>query len=56
MGLFSIFNKKTPQEREEEYYADLYEMYYGRKPRGRMTEAEKAELEVFEEEEIWDDD
>ena len=54
MGLFSIF-KKSPEEQEQEYYKDLYELYHGEKPKGSLTEDQMDELEMYEEME-WEED
>ena len=53
MGLF--FNRKSAKEREEEYYADLYEEFHGRRPKHKLTEAEKQELDDLDEDE-WEED
>ena len=43
-------------EPNDPYYEDLYEEYYGRKPKGRITEEEMCELEIFEDEEFYEDE
>lgn len=56
MGLFSIF-KKSPEEQEQEYYKDLYELYHGEKPKGSLTEDQMLELDDLEDDEEmeWDE-
>lgn len=53
MGLF--FSKKDRVDAEEERYRDLYEEYTGRRPDHRLTEDEKIELEMFDED-MWDEE
>ena len=52
----SDYSEYTPDpEPNDPYYEDLYEVYYGEKPKGRITVDEMCELEEFEDEE-WDED
>ena len=55
MGLF-FGRKKTDEEREQEYYSDLYEEYYGKKLDHKLTRDEKFELDNFEEDEFEEDE
>ena len=55
MGLF-FRSAQQRDEDEQEYYKDLYEMYYGKKKIGRITEDEKFELDCFEDDEFEDDE
>ena len=55
MGLF-FSRKKTDEEREQEYYSDLYEDYYGKKLDHKLTRDEKFELDCFEEDEFEEDE
>ena len=56
MGLLKdIFGQtKSPREEDSDLKA-LYEDYYGKRPKGRITDAEKDELLNFLEDE-WEDD
>ena len=54
MGLFSK-KKKTEKDRRDENYRELYRQYYGWEPKGEITEDEKWELEMMDEDE-WDED
>ena len=40
---------------DEDYYADLHEEFYGKRPNRKLTEDEKLELEEFDEDE-WEED
>ncbi len=53
MELF--FNKKGRVDAEEERYRDLYEEYTGRRPDHKLTEDEKIELEMFDED-MWNEE
>ena len=53
MGLF-FRKKKSAGDFEEEYYKDLHEEFYGERPRGKLSEADKFILDCLEDEE-WDE-
>ena len=56
MGLFSwLFRSKKEDSEDDEYYVDLYELFYGKKPDHKLTDDEKIMLEDFDEDE-WEDD
>ena len=50
-GSSGIAYSSYRRDPEEEYYADLHEMYYGSRPARPLTEDEKIELEDLEMEE-----
>ena len=58
MGLLSWLLGPSQEEKEEEYYKDLYRYHYGKEPKGKLTKEEKEDLdwEEFNEEEEWDED
>ena len=55
MGLFSWLFGSNAEESEDEYYADLHEEFYGKRPDHKLTDDEKIELEELDEEE-WEED
>ena len=55
MGLLSWLLGTSKDDYDDEYYADMYELYHGKRPNHKLTDDEKCELDELEDED-WDED
>ena len=54
-GSSGITYSSYRKDPEEEYYADIYEVYNGRRPNRPLTEDEKIDLEILDEMDMEED-
>lgn len=55
MALFGLRNKKHNENKNDPYLEDLYEEYYGKKPKGKISLYEETELLDYDED-CWEED